>query len=239
MICGLKYERATGCFLQYWVLEFSHYGTVYKTLQSRDIATRLWGSSPRIYSHDCLILFSSVEKISRPFNETCKNAGIKTPVLSDGVHLSKNKISTVPLHSMPTGIVWEYDSQDGPAARKSEVVTRFMRDTKKVIQLKKKYGNKCQVCGYIIQISSEQRYSEVHHIYPLKDGGDDDFTNMLVLCPTHHVEFDYKIIGIDTDKKTIIDWTRKHIGKLLMHKTHKIALKNIQFHLAGMNKNEF
>ena len=221
--------------------EFSYYGTVYKTLQSRDIATKLWGISPRVLLHDCLILFSSTEDISKPFHETCRNTGIKTPVTSDGVYLSKNKILGIVLtHSEnTTGIIIEYDNKDGPSTRKSEVVTRFIRDTKKVRQLKKKYGNKCQVCGYAIQITNKAKYSEVHHIHPLKDGGDDNFTNMLVLCPTHHVEFDYKIIGIDADRKTIIDRGEKRIRKLTMYKEHKIAMKNIKFHMAGMNKNEF
>lgn len=220
--------------------EFSHYGTVYKTLQNRDIATKLWGDSPRMRLHDCLILFSSTEDASKPFHETCRNAGVKMPVTSDGIYLSKNKLSNVTAaYSKPSGTVTEYDSDDGPAAKRHEVVTRFIRDTKKVRQLKKKYDDSCQICGYAIRISAMSKYSEVHHLHPLKDGGDDNFANMLVLCPTHHVEFDYKTIGIDMDRKTIIDGQGKQIGKLTMNEDHKIAMKNIKFHLAEMGKNEF
>ena len=220
--------------------EFSHYGTVYKTLQNRDIATKLWGNSPRMRLHDCLILFSSTEDVSKSFHETCRNAGIKMPITQDGVYLSKNKVlDATPVHSKATGTVIEYDNDDGPAAKRYEVVTRFIRDTKKVRQLKEKYDNRCQICGYTISISAISKYSEVHHLHPLKDGGDDNFANKLVLCPTHHVEFDYKTIGIGTDRKTIINSNGKQIGVLTMQKDHKIAMKHIRFHLAEMSKNEF
>ena len=62
---------------------------------------------------------------------------------------------------------------------------------------------------------------------------------MLVLCPTHHVEFDYKIIGICVDGKTEIDRNERCVGELTMHEPHKIALKNIKFHLLAMCDYEF
>ena len=122
---------------------------------------------------------------------------------------------------------------DGDALPKkvTEAVTRFIRDGKKVSELKKKYSDMCQICGGIIQISKESRYSEVHHIHPLKEGGADKITNMLVLCPTHHVMFDYNVIGISRDKKTVITRTGKPIGKLRMSKGHKLDIKNIEFHI--------
>ena len=62
-------------------------------------------------------------------------------------------------------------------------VTRFVRDTVKSIQLKIKYKYSCQICGYRITLNSHY-YAEVHHIWPLAEGGVDDFDNMIVLCPT-------------------------------------------------------
>jgi len=113
-------------------------------------------------------------------------------------------------------------------------VTRFIRDTKKTRLLKKKYHDKCQVCNYQISIGSRKFYSEVHHLYPLKDGGDDNFNNMLVLCPTHHAEFDYKVSGIDMNGITIINKDGNPIGELTIMKDHKIHQKNILFHLQGL-----
>lgn len=219
--------------------DFSYYGTVHKTLRDRTIAATLWGNTPRILLHDCLVLFTSTKETSLPFNDACKNAGITTPVTFDGIYAAKNKIlnvTTIPKES-PSGIIIK-DDHDGPAVQKSEAVTRFIRDTNKVRQLKKKYDDKCQVCGYVIPITNKIRYSEVHHIHPLKDGGDDDFDNMLVLCPTHHVEFDYKIIGIDADLETIVDRYKVPIGKLRMSSEHKLDMKNIKFHMERMSKNE-
>ena len=218
--------------------EFSHYGTVYGTLQNRDIATRLWGDTPRTRLHDCLILFSSTGDMSRPFHETCRNAGIRIPVRAGGVHLAKNRVPATPTHGNVTGVVVVEDGGGGPAARKSEVVTRFVRDTKKVRQLKQRYSDECQVCGYAIRVSYRIRYSEVHHIHPLKDGGDDSFANMLVLCPTHHVEFDYKAIGIAADGKTVVRSDGKPVGRLTLRRGHRIAMKNIDFHTEGMANGE-
>lgn len=101
------------------------------------------------------------------------------------------------------------------------------------------YHDECQLCGYTITTSPKSRYSEVHHLHPLKDGGDDDFANMLVLCPTHHVEFDYRIIGIDKDRRTIVDRMGKPVGNLTMSRNHKLAMKNIKFHMSKMSENEF
>jgi len=57
---------------------------------------------------------------------------------------------------------------------------------------------------------------------------------MLVLCPTHHAEFDYKVIGIDMNGITIINKDGNPIGELTIMKDHKIHQKNILFHLQGL-----
>lgn len=126
---------------------------------------------------------------------------------------------------------------DGKAhipAKKSEVVTRLIRDTSAVRQLKKAYRDKCQVCGSIIHLADKSRYSEVHHIRPLGRGGNDNLANMLVLCPNHHVMFDYGAIWISTDGRTVVG-TAGPIERLTMHKKHKIAMKNILFHMNQAN----
>lgn len=215
---------------------FNYCGIVYDTVIDKSIPIKLWGDSPRTKMMTNLILFSDVQEISEPFRELCRKAGIK-PTTFTSIHVAENRLADIKIQYQDiSGITHE---PSGPSDKKSEVVTRFIRDTKKVKQLKMIYHDECQVCGYAIMTSKKSRYSEVHHLHPLKDGGDDDFSNMLVLCPTHHVEFDYRIIGINKDKRTIVDRTGKSIGNLTMSKVHRLAMKNINFHMYKMNENEF
>ena len=214
---------------------FSHLGVVDRKVTDRDAAIKIWGDSPRIREHKYMILFSEVSPIDIPFYELCKKGGIAPSSMSTNIYVLKNTVvhpSSEIAKRRPAGTVLVSD--DGAPNKKTEVVTRFIRDTDKVKQIKAAYNNVCQVCGYTIRTSQESRYSEVHHIHPLKDGGNDDFGNMLVLCPTHHVEFDYKVIGVGRDKKTIVDSKGNKIGDLTVRKMHRLHEKNIGLHLAGM-----
>ena len=210
---------------------FCHCAIVQSKITDKTEAIRIWGDSPRIREHERLILFSDVYDIDVHFHKLCRQGGIKPSSMSTNIYALKNSISEIPENSITGTIIV---SDDGAPNKKTEVVTRFIRDSAKVRQLKSTYNNECQICGYAIN-TLKSRYSEVHHLHPLKDGGDDDFDNMLVLCPTHHVEFDYKVIGIDSDKKTIINKNGDKIGILTMANEHKLNNENILFHLMGMH----
>ncbi len=212
-------------------MSFNHCGVVSGKITNRSYVTKIWGDTPRMREHKRLILFSTIQNVNIPFNMACRRAGVKSPSKFTNLYLAKNKITeiTKSKNKTPTGIVMI--STDGVPDKNFEIVTRFIRDTKKVKQLKKLYNEKCQICDYTINISRNMKYSEVHHLRPLKDGGDDDFDNMMVLCPTHHVEFDYKIIGIHNDGETIIDRNKNPIGHINIKKGHTLDIKNIQYHL--------
>ena len=52
---------------------------------------------------------------------------------------------------------------------------------------------------------------------------------MIVLCPNHHAEFDFKVKLIDYDGKTIIDQQGKETGETIkFRKHHKLDIKNIE-----------
>ena len=120
----------------------------------------------------------------------------------------------------------------GPAKRSKSEIWRFVRNQGKVSDLKNLYKNKCQICGYTFEHNANKTkgfYSEVHHYNPLKKQADDDFGNMIVLCPNHHAEFDYGVKFIDLDEATIIDKNGKATGeKIQFHKNHKLDKKNIE-----------
>lgn len=78
-------------------------------------------------------------------------------------------------------------------------VSRKIRNTALVKDLKKAYDHTCQVCGEVRYRGPNEPYAEGHHIKPLGDphGGPDTPGNILVLCPNHHTDFDYGMIEVD------------------------------------------
>ena len=93
--------------------------------------------------------------------------------------------------------------------------------------MKKLYRDECQVCGYAIQVA-DRRYSEVHHLRPLGRGGDDDYANMLVLCPTHHVEFDHAVLGVSMDGRSVVD-RGGSARSLDLRAGHSLGRENVEF----------
>ena len=104
-------------------------------------------------------------------------------------------------------------------------IVRVIRDTARTKKLKIRYNNLCQVCRYKIA----ENYSDVHHVWPIGDKGDDDYDNMLVLCPNHHAMFDLALIEFDESRDGQIRWVNsKEIGKLYFQTDHRIHRKNIE-----------
>lgn len=133
----------------------------------------------------------------------------------------------------PPGVVDLLGLKNGPLPWATEVVVRAIRDTAKVRRIKKLYKDRCQVCEYTIQVTADRRYSEVHHLRPLGHGGDDDYANMLVLCPTHHVEFDYAVLGISKGGRSVVDRSGGVRPQPVLER-HSIDPENIAFHLKRM-----
>ena len=216
-------------------------GTVSSTMRDGSAPVLMWGDTPRMRALDRLILFSGVIKISEPFSETCRAAGVdpvEFTLLQESKTGSVAQLGTLrlpdPSPPPPAGIVTLPLGANGPAERATEAVTRLVRDTAKVRQIKRMYDGRCQVCGLEMDVPGPLRYSEVHHIRPLGRGGDDDYGNMLVLRPNHHVEFDYMAIGLSADGTAVVDRGGRPTGRLTMVQGHAIDPKNIAFHRAGM-----
>lgn len=226
----------------------SHYGKITDITIDNSLSVKLWGDGLRTKSFTHFIMFDTINETSISASQFTKYIGLKRShdlfpglyVIEQKYHdeitnnylknTKKEKSKTPKPVSIPVDL-------DGPPGRTNGKVIRFIRDTTKSEHLKKKYQNHCQICNYRIQISPTKFYSEVHHLNPLKNGGDDNFGNMIVLCPTHHAEFDYKVIGIHEDGHSIIDKDGKIIGKLTLASDHKIHEKNIKFHLSDLTSN--
>ncbi|MDD9808536.1 MAG: HNH endonuclease [Thaumarchaeota archaeon] len=122
----------------------------------------------------------------------------------------------------------------GPPDCVHHSTTRAIRDTAASRELKERYGNRCQVCGYTLETASGTRYSEVHHLHPLHEGGSDTPDNMVVLCAKHHAEFDYGALCVDTSGRAVGRGDAD--GKeLRFEPDHALAPENVTYGMLKLN----
>jgi integrase len=84
-------------------------------------------------------------------------------------------------------------------------VSRLVRSTSLSIDLKTAYKDTCQLCGTQIKRDRLTTYSEAHHIRPYNKThkGDDTISNMIVLCPNCHTQFDSLYYAIHPYSKKV------------------------------------
>lgn len=126
------------------------------------------------------------------------------------------------------------DGNAEPAKVETEI-TRIIRDTLMTKELKLVYQYKCQICDKAIFLH-QRLYVEAHHLRPLGGihRGTDDAGNILIVCPNHHVEFDYGAIAVHPVEMTVvhIDPHYNLTGKpILFHPLHKINELNLAYHI--------
>ncbi|MBB1391682.1 HNH endonuclease [Shewanella sp. SG44-6] len=120
----------------------------------------------------------------------------------------------------------------GNPKRKEVTINRILRDTAVTRKVKSLYDHKCQVCG-IQFITPNGAYSEGAHIIPLggEHQGPDKISNLLCLCPNHHVMLDYFMFSIRPDM-TLIGLNTE----LIIHKGHKLSLDSLKWHRAAYKR---
>jgi len=118
-----------------------------------------------------------------------------------------------------------------PPARITVEINRIIRDTKLSKELKVIYNNECQICNFTIELAG-RNYSEVHHLQPLggEHDGPDTQSNMIVVCPNHHVQLDYGAIAIEPETFSIIDFDGSKIARLSLKKEHQLDSRYIEYH---------
>lgn len=104
--------------------------------------------------------------------------------------------------------------------RVTTTIERIIRNTRIIRTLKIQYDNKCQICGHKITLPRGATYSEGHHLRKLGGAhqGPDVKENIILVCPNHHVEFDFGAISIDPKTKLI-----KHIDEENFFHNKKLA----------------
>lgn len=122
--------------------------------------------------------------------------------------------------------------------RVTTTTERIVRNTTIIRQLKEKYKNRCQICGNQIIRPNGSFYSEGHHLKKLGGSfmGPDIPSNVIILCPNHHTEFDYGSIAIDPYKKLIIhiDENNEFNNKKLAYRRSDLSKKFLEFHLKNI-----
>lgn len=88
---------------------------------------------------------------------------------------------------------------------------RYKRNSVNIARIKLLRGNKCQICGESILTKRGGHYVEGAHIDEKKIGGPEVPSNILILCPNHHKEFDKgrKSIKMRNEEKITFDLNGK------------------------------
>ncbi|MBI1178717.1 hypothetical protein GC207_14890 [bacterium] len=108
---------------------------------------------------------------------------------------------------------------DELAPRVKGEISRIVRDTKIVREIKALHNHTCQLCGLRLELSPGTFYSEGHHLMPLgkPHNGPDKKSNIVCVCPTCHVKLDYRTVKIQTKQLRVLSG-------------HKIAQRFINHH---------
>lgn len=183
------------------------------------------------------LFFKKLEICSISYNELKDNS--KSPLIhvKRGIHEIKKEYFSKKMEKVKPKKFNSKEKKIGKSKRSLSEVWRYVRNQNKVKKLKNLYDNKCQIveCGFTFEHRANGKnefYSEVHHYNPLKKQSDDDYENMIVLCPNHHAEFDYSVKFIHPDRVTIIDQQGNDTGETIkFHKGHELDIKNIESQL--------
>ena len=124
-----------------------------------------------------------------------------------------------------------HSNDEDSKERIGHTIYQLKRNSKLSKLLKEHYSFRCQVCGKSISIENEN-YAEVHHIRPRnRYSGDDVWENMIVLCPNHHVEFDYGVLFLNPSNFHLVHKFDSEINgkKITVKPPHVIGREYAEF----------
>ena len=117
-------------------------------------------------------------------------------ILAPTVQTPQKPVREVPEEEGPEETE-QQESDKGIRHRLAELLKQ-QRDRKKAVALKLLYDNTCMFCGTRLQVAKDRFYSEAAHIRGVgkPDNGPDKKSNVLVLCPNHHIQFDRGVLRL-------------------------------------------
>ena len=143
------------------------------------------------------------------------------------VKIQREVPTSLPIPALiPSPVVPLFPKGSEVANRSTTLVDRIIRETAVTDHVKSLYGCKCQVCGLALSIR-RGLYAEGAHIRPLgtPHNGPDQVSNVLCLCPNHHVMLDGGTLSVNDDYSLV-----GAPGSLHVHTDHKINLSHLQYH---------
>lgn len=174
--------------------------------------------------------------LSDPFVRTQAVAVLRETYLADVDHHALMERLGLAGYESASGLpdyVEDQAGDSGPASRRTVALSRIVRDPELTARVKRLHGDRCQVCG--LQLPTRfSTYSEAAHIRGLgrPHHGPDKLSNLLVLCPNHHVQFDALAIYITTDGTVRATADDSPIGELRRHPAHPINEAHVRYHRA-------
>ncbi len=195
--------------------------------------------------HARFYMLSKLDEIAPDLQEiianSAKNSGIQTYRSEWGVLLRESipppqeeaRIiqPSIPASGGATAAQTLVPTPPSRPATTSSTVTRYIRDSKNGRELKKLYDYKCIFCEIGVQRPHDTPYVEACHIKPLNEGGPDEKGNLLILCPNHHVEFDYGTVTINpSDMKLQHIDTANSLHDFEIQLMHDVNSVFLQFH---------
>jgi putative restriction endonuclease len=120
---------------------------------------------------------------------------------------------------------------DQATVRRTATTQRIVRDVALAQRVKDIHNHECQVCGHSIR-TPVGPYAEAAHIRALgrPHAGPDVLSNLLCLCPNHHIMFDTGAIYINDNWKVCDSATHKQIGPLRRLPKHRIGRTFVAYH---------
>jgi len=91
------------------------------------------------------------------------------------------------------------------------VITRKIRDTNLTRRMKRRFDWKYAICGKCILLPNGEYYAEAHHIRPL-GGGHEGTEENIILCPSHHAEFDNGSIAINPENLSVTHYDGNNLS---------------------------
>lgn len=106
------------------------------------------------------------------------------------------------------------------------------RSRDRSLHLKRTYDFRCQVCGELLDGGPEEYIVESHHLRPLGTPhlGPDTESNIVILCPNHHAQFDKGVIAIHPNSLLVNFYDRSRPSTALHAIRHTIAVEFLNYH---------
>lgn len=120
---------------------------------------------------------------------------------------------------------------------KTVVRTLRLRSTVLAVEIKRRYGHTCQLCGTPVVLADRLKYAEAHHLWPIgmPHFGPDVPGNIIVVCPNHHILFDRGAVMIVPKTLAVthaVSGALPSDARLYVQPWHDIKNKYLAYHNA-------